>query len=137
MNPIRSAKLLLRENSGKFLVLRRSGTHPRHPYYPDLPGGCIEEGETFEAGLARELLEETGLNVDMSQATLVHAATSPHESGDSISHLLYLATIDATEPEVNISWEHDQHAWKSLEELVDFERAFQAGIEYAKQHGIL
>lgn len=137
MNPIRSAKMLLRENGGKFLVLRRSGTHPRHPYYPDLPGGDIETGESFEMGLARELLEETGLTVDTAQARLLHASTAPHESGDSISHLLYLVTIDAHEPEVTISWEHDQHAWKTVEELMDFEEAFQAAINYAKQHEIL
>ena len=30
-----------------------------------LPGGTLEVGETLEAGLAREMLEETGLAVDV------------------------------------------------------------------------
>ena len=30
-----------------------------------LPGGMLELGESLEAGLAREMLEETGLHVDV------------------------------------------------------------------------
>ena len=36
-----------------------------------LPGGMVEEGETTEATVARELFEETGANLDFAIATLV------------------------------------------------------------------
>jgi 8-oxo-dGTP diphosphatase len=36
-----------------------------------LPGGMLELGESLEAGLAREMLEETGLHVDVGQVVEV------------------------------------------------------------------
>lgn len=41
--------------------MERAG-HPLKGYW-SLPGGLLETGETLEAGVAREVLEETGLRV--------------------------------------------------------------------------
>lgn len=48
--------------SGELLVCRRAQEPARGTL--DLPGGFIDLGETAEEGLAREVLEETGLHVD-------------------------------------------------------------------------
>jgi 8-oxo-dGTP diphosphatase len=46
---------------GRTLLIRR-GTEPLLGEW-SIPGGTLELGETLEAGVARELLEETGLQV--------------------------------------------------------------------------
>lgn len=46
---------------GKALLIRR-GTEPLLGEW-SIPGGTLEVGETLEEGVARELLEETGLEV--------------------------------------------------------------------------
>jgi len=51
----------LLERDGKVLLSKR-GIDPRRGFW-DLPGGFLEEGEPPLAGLAREFLEETGLDV--------------------------------------------------------------------------
>ena len=48
---------------GKVLLIRRK-YEPLKGHW-SLPGGMVEIGETLEAALARELLEETGLAVDV------------------------------------------------------------------------
>jgi ADP-ribose pyrophosphatase YjhB (NUDIX family) len=52
----------LLERKGKVLLTKR-GIEPRRGYW-DLPGGFLEEGEEPLDGLRRELLEETGLEVE-------------------------------------------------------------------------
>lgn len=38
-----------------------------------LPGGLLEKGESLAAGVAREVLEETGLNVEVERVTGVYS----------------------------------------------------------------
>lgn len=51
---------LVLDDAGRLLLVR----HKVRGW--ELPGGKVETGETWRAGLARELLEETGLRVDIS-----------------------------------------------------------------------
>ena len=48
-------------DSGRTLLIRR-GSHPLKGEW-SIPGGLLEVGETLEQGVARELAEETGLEV--------------------------------------------------------------------------
>ena len=46
---------------GKFLMGKRKGSHAPDTW--SIPGGHLEYGESFEGAAAREVLEETNLNV--------------------------------------------------------------------------
>ena len=52
--------VLIVNQDGKILVGKRTGRHA--PYY-SLPGGNLDLGETFEKGAAREIKEETCLDI--------------------------------------------------------------------------
>lgn len=47
-------------NDGKILIGKRKGSHA--PYF-SIPGGHLDQGETFEEGAIREVKEETDLNI--------------------------------------------------------------------------
>lgn len=135
MKLIRSAKVVILDKNGDALVLRRSGSHPKEALRPDLPGGVIKDGETFEVGLAREIFEETGITIEPERLILVH--TSTHSFfGKSVTRLLYAVRLRENAPHVVISWEHDEFSWQPIVNVKDMERPYQNGIDYANEHDI-
>lgn len=129
----RSAKVLIFDRDDNVLVLRRSSTHPRDAFKPDLPGGMIEDGEDFRFGTAREIKEETGLDVAPA------ALKKLHTSGNYFSIMkrhLYGLRLTEDRPEIVISWEHDQVSWVPWRDLVDFEGPVQKQIDVVKKKDI-
>jgi 8-oxo-dGTP diphosphatase len=60
------------ERNGKYLVSRR----PREDEDVwEFPGGKVEEGETFEQSLQREISEELGMDVEVGDAVKVVKAS--------------------------------------------------------------
>ena len=57
------AKIVLIDKENKILFLKRSDFHKKHPGELDLPGGHLKEDESLSKGLAREVKEETGLDI--------------------------------------------------------------------------
>lgn len=56
-----SIKCIVRDPSGKVLVIKESGRG-----YWDLPGGGMDHGESIKDAIAREMLEEVSLQGDFS-----------------------------------------------------------------------
>jgi ADP-ribose pyrophosphatase YjhB (NUDIX family) len=65
---------------GRTLLIRR-GSEPLRGQW-SIPGGTLELGESLQAAVARELLEETGLEVRVLDLIEVFDRIFPHESGD-------------------------------------------------------
>jgi 8-oxo-dGTP diphosphatase len=64
--------------SGRLLVLKRA---PEMRYCPgiwDLPGGHLAAHEALEECLVREVLEETGLSVEIERLLGVHKTSGPY-----------------------------------------------------------
>lgn len=61
INPCAATAAFIINNKGELLVVRR-GKEPAKGTL-DLPGGFVDNGETAEIGIIREVKEETGLDV--------------------------------------------------------------------------
>lgn len=132
------AKAVILNSSGEVLLLRRVKTDQNRPGDWDFPGGGIEDDEDFIAGVAREIAEETGLTIRMSDLRLLYAATQLFEANDeSITRLLFTATLDTAT--VRLSAEHDEFRWVDIETaLTEFPHPFYgAGLRYARDHNLL
>jgi mutator protein MutT len=63
--PIVGVGAVIVNDRGEVLLVRR-GTPPLHREW-SIPGGKVERGETLRAALAREVREETGLDVEIGE----------------------------------------------------------------------
>ena len=61
--PIVGVGAVIVDERGRVVLIKR-GVEPLKGHW-SLPGGAVELGETLEASIAREVLEETGLDVDV------------------------------------------------------------------------
>lgn len=117
MIPVNLAKIVIRSPEGKYLILRSSEwpENPRRSLQPDLPGGMIEEGETPEIGVLRELHEETGLKLAENDLNLAYVGLETRH-GDVFQRHVYFA--NTTDTEIKLSWEHDAYWWMSAAEVL-------------------
>jgi len=74
-------------HDGRVLLIRR-GSEPLKGHWT-LPGGMLEVGEALAAGAAREVLEETGLIVEVVE--LVEILDRIHREGDRVRYHYVIA----------------------------------------------
>ena len=80
------------ERDGRYLITQRN-EHGTMPLLWEFPGGRVEEGETDEVALARELREEMGIVVTVWEQILhVHHDYSAY----SVDFLVYRTETDDT-----------------------------------------
>lgn len=108
------AKILIYNPNNEILVLQRSSTHPRYAHHLDFPGGEVEKNETPEIAIARELLEETGIQVEARELS----QSAEKQMTDDKKYLLFTAHTD-DEASVKLSWEHESYRWLSKKEILE------------------
>ena len=73
---------VLTDPHGRYLFIRRALTLARAPGVWCFPGGEVEPGESYEAAIQREVLEEVGLAVEALEK--IHESVSPN--GEFVLH---------------------------------------------------
>ena len=86
--PRRSAILVTRDDRGRVLLVRQRGGPFKAAWL--LPGGGLEPGESFDAAMRREVLEETGLDVISAHEIARYDVRAPDFRGEV---LLYGGTV--------------------------------------------
>lgn len=95
-----------------------------------VPGGGVDEGESYEVALHREMLEETGIDIKSATIALLNQASGEHEKtlrdgGERVLVKMnfYNYRIDLTENanEAKLKAEDDwlEPRWFSIEELYE------------------
>jgi 8-oxo-dGTP diphosphatase len=130
------SKVLVVNEKGEVLAIRRSQTDDRRPGEWDFPGGWVEADEDTLTAVKREAVEEAG--IDLKDPQLVFAFSEMTTKYGSGTWLLYVDHISG-DPKVTLSYEHDMHAWKRPEELlkeITYERQ-QKMLTYVLENKLL
>ncbi|MBT3217941.1 MAG: (deoxy)nucleoside triphosphate pyrophosphohydrolase [Proteobacteria bacterium] len=112
----------------RFLVTRRGPDAARANQW-EFPGGKVEDGETDEAALVRELEEELAIEVDVQE----FVAEVKHNYPELAIHLLlYRCNLAKGDPQLR---EHIELRWADLRDLARFDWAPADRILCAKLYG--
>ena len=125
-----SLKVVIRDDDNRCLLLRRSMGSGTNAGEWEFPGGKIEPGESFDEGLLREVLEETGLVILLRKV----AGCAEFELPDrKVAYLILEGRVQSGQ--LRLSDEHDAFDWVPIAELprMDIAEQFQKfALDYAR-----
>jgi len=106
---------LKEENKGKYLLIQRSENCMNFQGSWETPGGKIDDGESFDNALVREIWEETGLSVVFDGVAGAVDVDIPNKPDLRIAVLYMKAHTDSDR--IKISEEHQDHKWLLVTEF--------------------
>lgn len=96
-----------------FLIVRRSKNDDFYPGFWEFPGGHLEDGETLNEALKRELEEEIGYTLD-SIPIITNYFDEVKTFENKLVHNLeidFIITVDKTKLNIKLSNEHSEYKW--------------------------
>ena len=105
---------LIRNSEGHLLVLERARSKTW-----SLPGGRLDNAEAWDTALAREIKEETNLDVVEIKPFATNILTDPYQT----KYCVYFDTSVKNSDDIKISPEHSSFKWIELSEIqkIEFE----------------
>lgn len=101
---------------GKILFLHRNPGKPQGETWC-VPGGKLEEGETAEQAVIREVMEEVGIDLKGKLLTYCRKVFVRFPDREFILHLFRVQLEE--EPQLNVAaQEHQSYRWVTLEEAL-------------------
>ena len=131
-------------SDGRVLLIRRGGPPLEGQW--SIPGGMLEVGETLLAGVRRELLEETGIDVRVGELIEVFERINLDTEGKARYHFVVLDYLcEAVRGEARAGSDVIDVAWATPEELKKYSltetatrvilKAFEMAREQSLQRG--
>jgi 8-oxo-dGTP diphosphatase len=106
---------VIRNQDGKYLVLKR---HPREIAFPEhycFPGGKVDGGDSIEETLVKEIKEESGLVMKPGKI-LVKDASYLRPDGQTVKVLAYLVEVEKGEAKFDPN-DFTEYKWVTADEL--------------------
>lgn len=116
------------KKGNKFLVTLRSPVNDYKPNEWDLPGGTVEFGEDPIVALKRELLEETGLKIEIGKPIFVCSKTK------DLRHqfwIVYLCSYKSGE--IKLDDEHSDYLWVDKTKMKNLKKIYFLDL-FCKKH---
>ena len=107
---------VIKNDSGEILIVRRHPKSRTDPEMWELPGGKVEKGEHFADALVREIKEET--NLDVNVGDFCEAVQNDYSHKRTVQLMMYLDNVEGS---VEISEEHTEYMWASIEKIESLE----------------
>lgn len=82
------------EKNGKILMGKKVKNIGPYPNTWHLPGGGIEEGESFKEAVRREVMEETGLKIRNIMEIAVLEDDEPNKIGELTHYIFHILKAD-------------------------------------------
>ena len=101
---------------GKVLLGLRSPSKRSWPDHWDTIGGHVEDGESLEGALVREIREETGVTPTRFRLIAAVRERQPERYGDALHHIYAVTAWHGGEPS-NICDEHTELKWFGIDEM--------------------
>ena len=113
-----AVRAIITDEEGKILIIKRASDSKTNPGKWELPGGKVDQGESFDKALLREVYEETNLKI-----TLDNVVGASQQNLPLIRAVHIIMSGKIVEGELNLSSEHEGYAWEYIENLKDYELA--------------
>ena len=134
-----SVVAVIRNKQGRYLLLKRSEREIAYPGFYTFPGGKVEDNDSIEETLEKEILEETRLKIT-ARKILLKDKSFVRPDGQTVKVFSYLCEVEKDKP-VKISKDFTDYKWVSLvnlknikhvgieEELRKAEELFEQGLD--------
>jgi 8-oxo-dGTP diphosphatase len=107
-----ATKAVIADETGRLLLLREAKTYADGTnigkYH--FPGGRLEPGEVYQDGLRREVMEETGLSIEIGKPLYV-GEWHPNIRGVVHQIVAIFFVCTSLGRDVRLSSEHDDYIW--------------------------
>ncbi len=113
-----AVRVLLTDEDGKILIIKRSTDSKTNSGKWEFPGGKVDQGESFDQALIREVYEETGLKIALNHVVGVCEQNLPLIRA---VHIIMSGKI--VEGDLNLSSEHEGYAWIFFDNISNYELA--------------
>jgi 8-oxo-dGTP diphosphatase len=114
---VRTVGALFIRPDGKVLLGLRAPAKKVWPRHWDTIGGRVEEGESLEEALSREVQEEVGVTPTQFRLIATVKERQPEMYGDALHHVYAVTSWVGGEP-AKVCDEHTELRWFSISEML-------------------
>ena len=108
------ASVIKKDN--KYLIAQRN-RNKHFSYHWEFPGGKVDQGETFESALHREIKEELSIEIKIHEKI-----SSQKHKDDKIDVEVHYFLCEHSSGKIKLS-EHEDISWATKEDLFDYKMA--------------